>query len=146
MRIGEAATAAGLTPRALRYYEQRGLLAARRTPSGHREYSHDDVYRLRTVRELLDTGLTIGDVQAFIRILDMKSSPDGAGSGIVTDDDPSNCPPAKVAIRRLTDLDERIERLTELRDRLADALAHRFGDLFHGLDHAHERRPDQSAR
>ncbi|MEV4115830.1 MerR family transcriptional regulator [Nonomuraea sp. NPDC049695] len=145
MRIGEAATAAGLTPRALRYYEQCGLLAARRTPSGHREYSHDDVCRLRTVRELLDTGLTISDVQAFVHVLDMKFSPDGEGSGIVTDDEPGRCPPAEVAIRRLADLDERIERLTELRARLADAVAHRFGEVFCGLDRSNERRPDRAA-
>ncbi|MFJ9617472.1 MerR family DNA-binding transcriptional regulator [Streptomyces noursei] len=36
MRIGDAAVAAGLTPRALRSYEQQGLVTARRTPSGHR--------------------------------------------------------------------------------------------------------------
>ncbi|MEV0388155.1 MerR family transcriptional regulator [Nonomuraea sp. NPDC050643] len=144
MRIGEAAAAAGLTPRALRYYEQRGLLVARRTTSGHREYGHDDVCRLRTVRDLLGTGLTIGDVKAFAHVLDMKFAPDGEGSGIVTDD-PGGCPPAEVAIRRLADLDERIGRLTDVRDRLADALAHRFGEVFRGLDHPHERRPERAA-
>lgn len=44
MRIGDAAAAAGMTPRALRYYEQQGLVTARRTPSGHRVYDAEDIH------------------------------------------------------------------------------------------------------
>ncbi|QWF85249.1 MerR family transcriptional regulator [Amycolatopsis sp. CA-230715] len=117
MRIGEVAAAVGLTPRALRYYEQCGLFAARRTVSGHREYDDEDVQWLRTVRDLLDTGLTIGDVQAVVAMLNAE----------VVDDD---CPMAGIITRRLAELDERIERLTELRARLATALAQRFDNQF----------------
>ncbi len=70
MRIGDAAAALGVTTRTLRYYEQRGLVTARRTPSGQREYDEEDVRRLHAVRELLDSGLTIGDVRVLIDILD----------------------------------------------------------------------------
>ncbi len=67
MRIGDAAAAAGTTPRALRLYEQRGLLPPPvRTPSGQREYGPDDVARVRVVRELLALGLTIEDVRACV--------------------------------------------------------------------------------
>lgn len=69
MRIGDAAAAAGMTPRALRYYEQQGLVTARRTPSGHRVYDEEDIRRLRAVRELRDAGLTVGDVRAFAHLL-----------------------------------------------------------------------------
>ncbi|MDP9865405.1 MULTISPECIES: MerR family transcriptional regulator [Streptosporangium] len=144
MRIGEAAASAGLTSRALRYYEQRGLIAARRTPSGHREYSHDDVHRLRAVRELLEAGLTIGDVQDFVHVLDMRFPSDGEVSATVTDGS-SRCPVAEVTGRRLADLDRRIERLTELRARLTEALNHRFGELFLGPDQARDHRPEQAA-
>jgi DNA-binding transcriptional MerR regulator len=134
MRIGEAAAAAGLTPRALRYYEQRGLLAARRTLSGHREYGQGDVHRLRTVRELLDAGLTIGDIQSFVHVLDLASSSGGEAPEIGGLDGAGHCPVAEITLQRLADLDRRIERLTELRNRLDDALAHRFGDLFRTVD------------
>ncbi|MEV0704549.1 MerR family transcriptional regulator [Saccharopolyspora sp. NPDC050389] len=127
MRIGDAAAAAGLTPRALRYYEQRGLLTARRGPSGHREYGPDDVARLRTVRELLDAGLTIADVQAFTHVLDLKFPPAGPPREV---DEPDSCPLAEITAQRLSDLDTRIARLTEARDRLADAYTNRFGELF----------------
>ncbi|MFD5840835.1 MerR family DNA-binding transcriptional regulator [Streptomyces chartreusis] len=43
MRIGDAA-AAGTTPRALWFYEERGLLpSARRTVTGQREYGPDEM-------------------------------------------------------------------------------------------------------
>ncbi|NED84009.1 MerR family DNA-binding transcriptional regulator, partial [Streptomyces sp. SID11233] len=43
MRIGELAQRAGTTARALRYYEARGLLAARRDAHGHRVYGAADL-------------------------------------------------------------------------------------------------------
>ena len=65
MRIGDAAAAAGTTPRALRFYEQRGLLPpAPRTMTGQREYGPRDVALVRIIRELLSLGLTVEDVAA----------------------------------------------------------------------------------
>lgn len=51
MRIGEAAKAAGISERMLRYYEQVGLLPApaRRT-SGYRDYSAADVEAMQFIR------------------------------------------------------------------------------------------------
>ncbi|RKN41738.1 MerR family transcriptional regulator [Streptomyces hoynatensis] len=115
MRIGEAAAAAGLTTRAVRYYEERGLIAARRSPAGHREYDELDVRRLRALRELLSTGLTIADVRDLVAAL--ESVPPGARP---PGDPETPCAlPALVVGRRLAELDARIERLTRLRDGLA---------------------------
>ncbi|OKI09784.1 MerR family transcriptional regulator [Streptomyces sp. CB02923] len=131
MRIGDAAAAAGMTARALRYYEEQGLVIARRTPSGHRVYGPEDVRRLRTVRELLDAGLTVGDIRSFAPLLDALP-PDGlprllfagdGGRGAAVGGGPECCRTAEeVARRRLADLDARIERLTRLRGRLAQRL------------------------
>jgi DNA-binding transcriptional MerR regulator len=122
MRIGDAAAAAGMTPRALRYYEQQGLMTARRMPSGHRVYGPEDVARLRAVRELLEAGLTVGDIQAFVHLLDVMP-PSGVSGIFPKDADPAHCGPAEaVARRRLADLDSRIERLSQLRERLAERL------------------------
>jgi len=38
MRIGELSKATGVSVRSLRYFEQKGLLAASRLQSGYREY------------------------------------------------------------------------------------------------------------
>ncbi|MGI5259926.1 MerR family transcriptional regulator [Streptomyces angustmyceticus] len=122
MRIGEAAAAAGMTPRALRYYEQQGLVTARRAPSGHRVYDAEDIRRLRAVRELRDAGLTVGDVRAFAHLLPTMP-PGGVPELAPRGGDPERCSTVEtVARRRLADLDARIERLSRLRARLAARL------------------------
>ncbi|MGY0061091.1 MerR family transcriptional regulator [Streptomyces sp. LZ34] len=133
MRIGDAAAAAGLTPRALRYYEQRGLLTTRRTPSGHRDYTAEDVRHLRAVRELLTAGLTIEDVRALVAAIEAlpanrRDRP--APSEPRADGEPGLCTlPNMIVRRRLAYLDERIERLTELRDGLAQRVGGPLRDL-----------------
>ncbi|MCZ2815717.1 MerR family transcriptional regulator [Modestobacter sp. VKM Ac-2984] len=62
MRIGEVAAAAGVSVRALRYYEEQGLLEAERTPSGQRRYAEDAVGRVHFVQQLYAAGLTSKDV------------------------------------------------------------------------------------
>jgi DNA-binding transcriptional MerR regulator len=57
MRIGELARRAGTTTRALRYYEERGLLAPDRRPSGYREYDERSVVTVRRIQVLLAAGL-----------------------------------------------------------------------------------------
>lgn len=43
MRIGELAAKAGVSVRALRYYEEQNLLASERSPGGQRHYPHSAV-------------------------------------------------------------------------------------------------------
>ena len=57
MRIGEVAARAGVSVRALRYYEDQGLLASRRTPSGQRRYDAGAVERVGLIRQLYAAGL-----------------------------------------------------------------------------------------
>jgi MerR family transcriptional regulator, copper efflux regulator len=54
VKVGEAATRTGWSPRMLRYIERTGLIAAPRTPSGYREYGLREVNQLRVLRDLLD--------------------------------------------------------------------------------------------
>ncbi|MEU3568030.1 MerR family transcriptional regulator [Kitasatospora sp. NPDC036755] len=67
MRIGELARRAGVTPRALRYYEEQGLLAPERRPSGYREYDERDVDTVRGIRTLLAAGLNSAAVGEVLR-------------------------------------------------------------------------------
>lgn len=146
MRIGEAARAAGLTPRALRYYEQQGLVTPHRTPSGHREYEPWDVTRLHAVRRLLHSGLTIADVRGVAHLLDpcdgSPAAPDsrdqpGEPHTTPASEEPSSCEVADVSRRRLAELDARISELTTLRNRLAGELSDRFHELYAPLTPGH---------
>jgi DNA-binding transcriptional MerR regulator len=57
MRIGELAEATGATVRAIRYYEEQGLLQSERTASGQRVYTEDAVEQVRWIRMMLQNGL-----------------------------------------------------------------------------------------
>lgn len=57
MRIGELSRRTGASVRALRYYEEQGLLRPVRRPSGYREYREEDVATVRGIRLLLAAGL-----------------------------------------------------------------------------------------
>ena len=52
MRVGEAASRAGWSPRMLRYLEQIGLVAPRRTAGGYRLYGLRELNQLRALAEL----------------------------------------------------------------------------------------------
>jgi DNA-binding transcriptional MerR regulator len=58
MRIGELSRRTGVSVRLLRYYEEQGLLAPSRRPSGYREYQGGDVEQVRRIRVLLAAGLS----------------------------------------------------------------------------------------
>ncbi len=61
--IGELARASGTTVRALRHYDEIGLLAAsERTASGHRRYTGADVRRLYRIRALRGLGLALEEI------------------------------------------------------------------------------------
>ncbi|MEV0242860.1 MerR family transcriptional regulator [Streptomyces sp. NPDC050674] len=58
IRIGEVARGAGVSVRAVRYYEQQGLLIAERSRSGQRLYRQDAVALVRFFQQMFAAGLT----------------------------------------------------------------------------------------
>ncbi|MFC4068751.1 MerR family transcriptional regulator [Actinoplanes subglobosus] len=116
MRIGDAAAAAGTTPRALRFYEANGLLPPpQRTVTGQRVYGPRDVTRVRIIRQLLGLGLTVADLRERADRLHLLESTPPSAYG-QTGPRPR---PAGVASRRIAALDAEIGRLTALRNQLA---------------------------
>ncbi|MEU6717888.1 MerR family transcriptional regulator [Nonomuraea sp. NPDC046802] len=57
MKIGTFADRAGVSTRALRYYEEKGLLHPERTSAGYRVYTGEDIETVRRIRVLLAAGL-----------------------------------------------------------------------------------------
>lgn len=64
--IGDLAALTGVSPRSLRYYEEQGLLSARRTPAGHRRYDHEAVDRVVLVQRLFAAGLTSTEIRPVL--------------------------------------------------------------------------------
>ncbi|WP_433214941.1 MerR family DNA-binding transcriptional regulator [Microtetraspora malaysiensis] len=109
MRIGEVARCAGVSTRALRYYEEQGLISAKRDHNGYRVYDSDTVLLVRDIARLLHTGLSSEDVLQFVHCL-------GKGNS----EPPKDCVALiRTFSERLGALDERIAALTDVRQRLA---------------------------
>lgn len=66
--ISVAAELAGVDPRSLRHYEQRGLIQPARTSGGTRRYSNDDVARGRRITALLDDGLNLAGTAMVLEL------------------------------------------------------------------------------
>ncbi|MFE9537731.1 MerR family transcriptional regulator [Streptomyces sp. NPDC006691] len=112
MRIGELAARAGTTTRALRYYESRGLLAARRTGNGYRTYDEDDLRLLQQIRTLQDFGFDLEETRPFVECL-RAGHPAG-----------DSCPASLAVYRRkLAELDALIDELGAVRTRVRAELA-----------------------
>jgi DNA-binding transcriptional MerR regulator len=58
MRIGELASRSSVSVRALRYYEEQGLLKSERTPAGQRVYPEPATERVRLIQMLYAAGLS----------------------------------------------------------------------------------------
>lgn len=64
LRIQDVADESGLTPRAIRYYEELGLLTpVARSDGAYRLYDDDDLERLRMIKALRDeTGFSLAEI------------------------------------------------------------------------------------
>ena len=111
MRIGELARRTGASSRSLRYYEQQGLLATRRTAAGHRDYDESDLRLVHQIRDLLAIGFALEETRPFVECLRA-----GNESGDVC--------PASIAVyrRKLAEVEDCIDRLTSVRDHLRTQL------------------------
>ncbi|MBO1420199.1 MerR family transcriptional regulator [Streptomyces sp. FH025] len=108
MRIGELAERAGTTTRALRYYEELGLLPARRAGNGYRAYDEEDLRLLRQIRLLQDFGFGLEETRPFVECL-RAGHPEG-----------DSCPASlEVYRRKLAELDDCIARLQDVRAQVA---------------------------
>jgi len=70
MRIGELATRSGVSVRALRYYEEQGLLIPERSPSGQRHYPEDAVGRVGFLQDMYSAGLTSKNIAELLPCID----------------------------------------------------------------------------
>ena len=123
MLIKDLAERAGVSVKAVRYYESRGLIVPERAANGYREYDDADVLVVREIRALLSLGLTADETVPFVECL-------RAGN-----DRADVCPASLDAYRlRIAEIDRRIEELSRLR-----------GELSGLLDDAETYRPQEEA-
>ena len=64
LNASEAAKRLGVSAKALRLYEQRGLIAPARTAAGWRAYGPDEMARVAEIAALRELGLSLSQVRA----------------------------------------------------------------------------------
>jgi len=70
LRIGQLAERSGVSVRALRYYEEQGLLEADRTPAGQRAYQESAAEKVRFFQQMYAAGLTSRDIVGLLPCID----------------------------------------------------------------------------
>ncbi|HHI71699.1 MAG TPA: Cu(I)-responsive transcriptional regulator [Rhodobacteraceae bacterium] len=119
MNVGQAADRAGLTVKTVRYYADIGLVEPMgRSQAGYRLYSDTEVSKLAFIRRARAFGFSVKECRELLDLYQDKSR--------------SSRDVKAIAIKRLTQIDEKLAELQKLRDELS-----RLADECHG-DH----RPD----
>ena len=72
-KLGEVATQTGLSPKQLRQWEQRGLVAPMHGPGGQRLYSDADLERLRRAKTMRNSGMSLTEIKQLLWILSATS-------------------------------------------------------------------------
>jgi DNA-binding transcriptional MerR regulator len=111
MRIGELARRSGTSARSIRYYEQQGLMVARRHANGYRDYDEADLRLVGEIRSLLVNGFDLEEIRPFVDCLHAGIQARRACPGGID-----------LYRRKLAELDSRIGELQALRGRIAREL------------------------
>ncbi|PJJ73100.1 DNA-binding transcriptional MerR regulator [Diaminobutyricimonas aerilata] len=112
MRIGELARRAGVTVKAVRYYESLGLLRAGRSANGYRDFDEVHLALVREVHLLGSLGIPADETRPFLDcILTGNSRGDDCSESLET------------YRATLATLDDRIRDLAARRDRIATLLS-----------------------
>lgn len=112
MRIGELATAAGISRDTLRFYEQQGLIRSHRLANGYRDYPAEVLLLVNYIRTAQQLGFTLAEIGHRLPALWARAGSSEAGEVI-----------GQVLHEKLTEIDARIQALQSLRDQLATRLA-----------------------
>ncbi|SDJ57097.1 MerR family DNA-binding protein [Microbulbifer yueqingensis] len=68
MNISRVAEATGLSGKALRYYEEHGLVVPGRGANGYREYSERDIDALHFIQRARCAGFSVGEVRGLLEL------------------------------------------------------------------------------
>ncbi|TDQ64084.1 Cu(I)-responsive transcriptional regulator [Maritalea mobilis] len=114
MNIGSAAEATNLPSKTIRYYEDIGLVKPGRADNGYRDYSDEDVHRLKFLQRSRSLGFTIEECRILLSLYDDESR---ASADVQT-----------IAQEKIKKVDEKIAELQSLRATLKVLVKNCHGD------------------
>lgn len=117
MTIGDVAKVAGVPPRTIRFYEDKGVLPRpSRSRSGYRLYGPDDLKRLSLVRRARSLGFSLTEVGNLIRLAQHERCDSFQGKA------------AQLMIQKLAEVDAAIQQLNATRRELEKSIMNNGGD------------------
>ncbi|MGE8061630.1 MerR family transcriptional regulator [Pseudomonas sp. NPDC089547] len=108
MRIGELAQVCGISRDTLRFYEERGLIRARRLANGYRDYPDETAQLVMFIRTAQRLGFSLNEIGSNVEQLWQSAEPDRAIEALLRD---------KLAL-----VEQRLEELQALRATLVQRL------------------------
>ena len=109
LSVGEAAKRSGVAVSTLHFYESKGLIRSARTRGNQRRYRRSILRRIAIIRVAQRAGIPLATIRLALASLPKERTPN-------LDDW------RKLSTPWRAELDSRIERLTQLRDRLNDCI------------------------
>ncbi|MGV6394835.1 redox-sensitive transcriptional activator SoxR [Pseudomonas caspiana] len=109
LSVGQLAARSGVTVTALHFYETKGLISSQRNAGNQRRYPREMLRRVALIKVAQRLGIPLANIYAALQTLPENRTPTAADWN-------------KLSATWKTDLDERIARLTELRDQLTGCI------------------------
>ncbi|MBD8493216.1 redox-sensitive transcriptional activator SoxR [Pseudomonas syringae] len=109
LSVGQLAARSGVAVTALHFYESKGLISSQRNAGNQRRYARETLRRVALIKAAQRLGIPLATIHAALEALPQGRTP--------TAEDWEN-----LSRRWKTELDERIQRLTDLRDQLTGCI------------------------
>ncbi|EPC03274.1 hypothetical protein L861_17175 [Litchfieldella anticariensis FP35 = DSM 16096] len=109
LSVGEVAKRSGLAVSAIHFYETKGLIKSRRNAGNQRRYTRDVLRRVAIIKVAQRTGIPLASIREALHTL-----PDGRT--------PNSEDWRHLSAQWKAELDDRIERLTKLRNQLSGCI------------------------
>ncbi|GKX35174.1 MAG: Cu(I)-responsive transcriptional regulator [Rhizobiaceae bacterium MnEN-MB40S] len=114
MNIGTVSAKSNLPAKTIRYYEEIALVSPSRLENGYRDYSENDIHRLRFLQRARNLGFTIEECRTLLSLYDDKNR--------------ASADVKSVALGKIEEIDLKIAELRSLRMTLAALADHCHGD------------------
>lgn len=114
MNIGTVSVKSGLPAKTIRYYEDIGLIRPDRRDNGYRDYSMEDMHRLRFLQRSRSLGFSVEECRQLL--------------SLYSDRDRESAEVKALASTKLGEIERKIVELQGLRDMLRHLVANCHGD------------------
>jgi MerR family redox-sensitive transcriptional activator SoxR len=109
LSVGDVARRSGITVSALHFYEAKGLIKSWRTPGNQRRFPRDVLRRVAVIKVAQRCGIPLAEIRDALSALPQTRAPSVADW-------------QRLSSRWQQELDDRIGRLTRLRDQLTGCI------------------------